>query len=347
MEWHVYPFKQYPGELWADWHYLVTEHHQSNPMLSSDFVRLSVRFFADDIYVARGEQDNKLVALLLLEKGAKGIWRGFKPSQAQVALLVMDKSSSPHIHLLSAAIPGFCLKVDIFGLDSSEHSAWIERAKNKQRYATNVQLERFADFTQYWLLRPKNLRKNISRYFHKLEADGLSVRYVTVTEPKKIKNAVDRYGMLESAGWKGKNGSALHPSNVQGQFYRELLGSCAENQLALVFETYLNDELTASRLCVLCENKFVILKTTFDEAYRKYSLGKLNLYKLIEYVHQSVNCTHIDFYTNASKDQIDWATDQRPMFNITIYGHRIVDKVLAALLDMRARLKLQAKADKS
>ncbi|WP_416308733.1 GNAT family N-acetyltransferase [Neptunicella sp. SCSIO 80796] len=347
MQWQVFPIQQYPTDLWQDWQHLADQHHAGNPMLGSIFVKLLVEFFGTELYVARGEQDSNLVALMLLEKGRKGIWRGFKPSQAQITLLVMDKEISPCIYQLPSVLPGLCLKIDIFGLDSSEHSVWIDAAKNKQHYATNVQLKRFKEFTQYWHPRPKNLRKNISRYFNKLETDECSVNYVAITKPEDIKRSVDRYGILESAGWKGKNGTALHPSNLQGQFYRELLNLSAEAGSALVFETYLNDELSASRLCIFCDNKFVILKTTFDEDFKKYSLGKLNLYKLIEYVHQSVTCTHIDFYTNASKEQIDWSTEQRPMYNISIYPNHLIDKLMPMLSTMRSKLKQLARVQAS
>jgi hypothetical protein len=344
MQWNVYPLAEYPDELWQDWQNLVQQHHQSNPMLCADFVQLLVEYFSKDVYVAKGEQDNQLSALLLLEKGKRGIWQGFKPSQAQVALFVLDQSKDPQLHLLPAKCPSLCIKIDLFSLDPDEHGNVIQTANSKQCYATNVLLQRCSDFNAYWQQRPKNLRKNISRYFNKLESDKCAVRYEAVTDAELIKSAVDRYGILESAGWKGKNATALHPSNTQGQLYRRLLSLCAENDAAIVFETYLNEQLSASRLCIFCDHKFVILKTTFDENYKKYSLGKLNLYKLIEHFNQHLESDHIDFYTNASKEQIDWSSEQRPMYNISVYANRIIDKLIPALLTMREKLKHQKKA---
>lgn len=347
MQWNVYPLAEYPNELWQDWQRLVEQHHQSNPMLCSDFVRLLVEYFADEIYVARGEQNHKLGALLLLEKGHRGVWRGFKPSQAQVALFVLDPDITPQLHLMPAKCPGFCVKIDFFSIDPNEHSTVIKEINDKQHYATNVLLQRFTEFSQYWQQRPKNLRKNISRYFNKLDTDGCEVHYEAITTTSDIGAAVDRYGILESSGWKGKNGTALHPSNSQGQFYRTLLEQYAKRQSAVVFETYLNDELTASRLCIFCQHKFVILKTTFDESYKKYSLGKLNLYKLVEHVHQHIDCSHIDFYTNASKEQIDWSTEQRPMYNLSVFGNGVVSKLIQTLLALRTRLYSPKKVNAS
>jgi len=41
-----------------------------------------------------------------------------------------------------------------------------------------------------------------------------------------------RYGILESAGWKGKSGTSIHPENIQGAFYDEVLQSFAPNRQA-------------------------------------------------------------------------------------------------------------------
>lgn len=44
-----------------------------------------------------------------------------------------------------------------------------------------------------------------------------------VTDPAGVAAALADYGALESAGWKAGTGTAIHPDNAQGRFYRRML----------------------------------------------------------------------------------------------------------------------------
>lgn len=349
MQWNVYSLDQYPNELWQDWQQLVMQHHQSNPMLCSDLVRLLVEYFADEVYVARGEQNKQLVALLLLEKGKRGVWRGFKPSQAQVALFVSDQSVPLQVNLLPAKCPSLCIKIDLFSVDPLEHSNLLADIApvHIDTYAQNIRIDINSDFEKYWEGRPRKLRQNVNRYQNRLSREVGDYIIKSFDDPKGILEATDRYGLLEAQGWKGKLGTALHPSNLQGQFYREFLGLMAKNNSAIVFEMWLNDELIASRLCLNSSIMLVTLKTTFDEKLKKHAVGRILLKELLEFVFKQQFVKKIDFYTNATSDQIDWSTEQRPMYNISVFGDGTITKLIQALLALRNKFQSSPKVNVS
>ena len=75
-------------------------------------------------------------------------------------------------------------------------------------------------FDDYWSKRGRNLRQNLKRQRNRLERESVETRMTVVEDPNLIADSVDRYGALESAGWKGREGTSLHPDNAQGKFYR-------------------------------------------------------------------------------------------------------------------------------
>lgn len=339
MDWHVFPLESYPSSLWDDWKSLVVEHHKSNPMLDANFVSLLVAYYGKDVFVAKGMVGTQLNALLLLQNSGLGRWRLFKPSQAQIALFACSQNQAVSVNKLISAIPGYCIKLDLFGLDPNEHATILQELLDKQVYATNIHVNFSSDFEDYWTSRSKNLRKNINRYINRLKSDECVVEYQDVVVAPDCLAAVDRYGMLESQGWKGVNGTSLHPANTQGQLYREFIEVMAGTGKCLIYETYLNQELVASRLCVYSEDKFVILKTTFNEDLKKYALGRLNLHSLLEYIATNLNVKQVDFYTNASKEQKDWSTDQCEMYNASMYRNAVIRVSVKLASTMKKQFK--------
>lgn len=337
MKWNVFQIEEYPGSLWQDWQTIVDKAHCGNPMLEKSFVKLLVEFYGQDIYVARAMKGEQLTALTLLEKHKRVIWRGFKPSQCQIALYVTLESQDQNLSGLVKAIPGSCLKLDLYAIDPLEQSPLLESipASGRSEFATNIQTRFNGSFDEYWLQRPKKLRQNISRYDKRVSREVGTPEFHIVTDPEAICDATDRYGMLESQGWKGKNLTALHPGNLQGQFYRNLMLAYAKKNEAAVFEFYLDNMLVASRLTIFSDRMMIALKTTYDETYKKHAIGRLLLHKVIEHLFQKKYTQVIDFYTNATKEQLEWATEQRTMYNGSIFGNSGIAMMVFSLAKIK------------
>ncbi len=340
LQWQIEPISYNIEQLWVDWQALFVNCHDHNPMLDTRFIQPLFHYFPANVFIVRGIIKNQIAAILLLEKSTFGSWKNYMPSQSQLALVLVKTSVDFNFKELMASLGGGIFKLDIFSLDPQEHSSIINDVKQPEVYAQNITLQIDSSFEDYWRARPKRLRKDISKNLNRLAKDKIEVVHKTIDEPYQIKLAVDRYGMLESQGWKGKSGTAIHPANTQGQFYRALLDGFAQNRQAQVFESYIEQKLVASRLCVFNKDTLIILKTTFDEEYSYYALGNLNRFKLIESLFEYKKSKCVDFYTNASKEQLYWSTEQRSMYNATCYRNAFIEGAATVTKQAKRWLKL-------
>lgn len=69
------------------------------------------------------------------------------------------------------------------------------------------------------------------------------------SEPDDIAQAIADYGLLESAGWKAEGGTAIHPDNAQGRFYRAMLENFCRQGRGRVYRYRFDDKVVAVDLC--------------------------------------------------------------------------------------------------
>ena len=131
----------------------------------------------------------------------------------------------------------------------------------------------------------------------------MAVEWRQYAEPDAIVAAVDRYSVLESAGWKGRNGTALHPDNLQGEFFRRVMQRFAHRASARVWELWIDGQLAASRLAIGTPDMLVMLKTTYDEQLARYAPGMLLLRQVIEtYEKLSLGTAYSDLARQVKED---------------------------------------------
>ena len=341
QQWSLKTAAQIDETDYAQWQQLVDEYHQGNPILSAQFVKLLLEFFCSDYYLTSCIEGDATKCMLLIQKRKFGIWQVVQPSQAPLALIVGHTNFTPSFSALLQKLPNLAFRLDFICLDPLEHGQLLELLKNHAvvHSMKNIRVAAEQDFDVYWAERSKNLRKNIKRYQHRIESDQKALRFIVYTDPLAMSSAVGRYGLLESKGWKGKNGTALHPSNSQGVFYQTYLATCDQsNSTPFVMELYLNEDLIASRLCCFNENIFTILKTAYDEDFKNYAPGRLLLAEVIKYVLDKKISKTIDFYTNATEEQIDWASDVRTMYKASYYKNSIIKNLTATISHIKRKI---------
>lgn len=346
--WQVQLFDRNDLQFFADWTLLSNSYHGNNQLLGTEFLTSLLAYFNHTpLYQVRAIRQGQVQCLMLLKQRNKLIWELYKPSQAQVGLLLINPAFTPDITALLRALPGIAARIDFLSLDPAEHQALINTLNKQQLafYATNMQITLQDGFDSYWQLRSKNLRKNMSRYENRLQRENTTIDFRQISSAQHIKAAVDRYGMIESKGWKGKLGTALHPSNRQGQFYRDFLYQLAQQNNAVVYEYYIQDRLVASRLCCIKQDMLIILKTTFDEEFKSFALGRLLLKQILHTLFDNNSIKVVDFYTNASAEQLEWATNTRSIYNGTVYAKNIAGKTLQLLTKLKQKLKKKTVAE--
>jgi CelD/BcsL family acetyltransferase involved in cellulose biosynthesis len=310
----------YPGELWRDWDRLNNAYNDAHPMMDSRFVSRLVEHFPAPIDVVAARQGGEPVFLLLVESGGRIVTSLYGPSQTQLALALMPRRATIPFTGIFNALPLSVIRLDMYALDPLYHAALVAQKEGQlESGALNMVIDTRGGFDQYWSARPKNLRKNISRYSNRIGRAFGEYQFRVVSAPSDMHAAVGRYAAVESSGWKGKAGTALEPGNTQEVFYSGVMQAFAADAQAWVFELYLGEALAASRLCIANREQLIILKTTYDEQYSDYAAGRILLYETLRYVFEQRISARVDFYTNATRDQLEWATDSRTMYNLSMY----------------------------
>lgn len=318
-KWIILPITAF-ADFTQQWDELNERLYRSHPMLDSRFVRALINHFAStDTYLAvypanLTSPDN----LLLLQPAKPGVWQTFLPSQAQIAPVLCG--FAPSLVDLPGALPGLVLAIDLLCQDPLYSFSTDElNALEVINHVTTINIDLHADFAAYWQQRSKNLKHNINRYFKRLSKNATTYQINVINKADQLLQALDRYGELESSGWKGATGTAINSQNVQGRFYAELLLAFAATNQAEIVEISINGQLAASRMLILNGDMLIIVKTTYDEQLAVYAPGRLLLYLLIEREFTLKRVQTIEFYTNATIDQIGWCTGQRDIKHLMLY----------------------------
>lgn len=334
---------QPPADWWPQWDALNGRYFAGHPLLSAAMARsLITHCPAAAMCYATLRRGSDVEALAVLSKRAGGRWTIFTPSQAPLSLVLVDPGlAQPYAALSSllSSMPGFGLSLDVPALDPSLLPAETAGGPCVERVSlgTTIQVAQTDTFEAYWNTRSRDLKQNVRRYFKRAAEAGTPCRLERVTEPGKIGAAVDRYGLLESEGWKGKDGTALHPDNVQGRLYRELLESFAQQGNAIAYELYAGDKFAASRLMISGPRMHVMLKTTYSESMRQHAPGRLLLYLALEDLLKAPQARPVEFFTRANQDLLTWATGTRELFSSTIYRNAAVQFAVGLRRRMQAR----------
>jgi hypothetical protein len=334
--WTIAASPRVDARWWAEWDCLNDTHLQSHPLLSSRWARnLVASFGSTELRFARLRlRDGQPLAAAILQPAGFGCWRVFCPAQAAVALLVFDRAAAQSTQCLQRLLrhlPGVGLVLDVPYQDGPY--SWVEPREHacihRVSLRTTIRISSPQGLEKYWTDRPKELRDNVRRRQRKANEEGLQLRLEAVTESPLIGAAVDRYGELESRGWKGREGTAVSPINVQGRFYRAIMEEYAQSGDACVFELWAGQRLAASRIVIRGPTMHVILKTTFDENLRNFAPGHLQLYEMLRTILADEKGRIVELYTKATRDWLLWATDTRSIDDISIYRSSLVANLVA------------------
>jgi hypothetical protein len=340
MTWTLYPARTGMAELAAEWDDCNRRLCRGHPYLDTGFLGPLVECFAGkDARLAVHRGPAGADAMLLLEAPRRGICSTFLPSQAQLGPVLL--AGPEPLRDLPAALGG-TLAVDLLCQDP-EYSPLPALSPGPTHeissHVTTVAACLEGTFDSYWQGRSRKLREQMRRSLRKLEEAGLAVRLDAVTEPGQVRAAVDRYGLLESRGWKGKAGTAIHPDNVQGRFYREVLARFAARGRGTVYELYFGGELAASELQIANDFMAIGLKTSYDETLSPaYSPGRLVHYLLLQRRFAEQELRVLEYYTNATADTMRWSTARRPITHHRIYRSAMLASVVRGCRRLKERV---------
>jgi CelD/BcsL family acetyltransferase involved in cellulose biosynthesis len=321
MKWKFVPAAQLDRHLGA----LEALNAQSagSPLLSADFVLpLLQEFGTGKEILALCETADGPLALALLAPLGRGMWETFQPSQCPLGAWLQRAEApiQPLVASLMAALPGFALAIGITQQDPD----LLPRPAGGDCIATldyirtaRITLE--GSFAKYWEARGKNLKQNMKKQRNRLEKEGIKASLDVLTAPGDIAQAIADYGQLESAGWKAEGGTAIHPDNAQGRFYRAMLENFCRQGRGRVYRYRFNDKVVAVDLCVEGNASLIILKTTHDESLKVYSPAFLMRQEAFGRLFEEQRIRRIEFYGKLMEWHTKWTDEVRTMYHVNCF----------------------------
>ncbi|MEM6638917.1 MAG: GNAT family N-acetyltransferase [Pseudomonadota bacterium] len=339
MNWTLHPWQAF--EQFEDrWQALCEQRYFGHPLLDVRWVRNVLKHFADDT-VKLAVADGPIEAMAIVSPAGRLSSQTFTPSQIPMAMLIADTDELDASSL--ARLAATCRTElfaalhfdDLYHPTLSTASAEIERVP----YATTMSMRIEGSFEAYWQARAKNLRGNVRRYFRFANEDDLPPHFAILSSVDDVVRGLARYGDIESRGWKAAEGTNIHIDNEQGHFYRDVLSDFAATGAARVFEMSFGDMLVGSFLVIQSGTVAVLLKTTYDEEYKKYAPGRLLLHDVLKAYFEDQSIRDFEFYTKANKVQLQWSTHSRPIDHVNVYRRRPVAHLHRAVRSVVERVR--------
>ena len=297
--------------------------HSGNPALEPRFVLPLLEHFGDGTeLLATASAGAEPLAMAILGRTAPGCWQTFQPSQMPLGPWLQQPGLAPAelVHGLFPALPGFPLLIGITQLDPEI----LARPASTPSLATldyirTARITVAGSFEAYWEARGKNLRHNMKRQRARLEKEGVKTRLEVLTARQDIEKAITDYGLLESAGWKAAGNTAIAADNVQGRFYRSMLEGFAADGKARVYRYRFNERIVAVDLCIVGAGTLIILKTTYDEAYKAVSPAFLMREEAFRKIFDNKEVERIEFYGKVMEWHTRWTDEIRTMYHVNRY----------------------------
>jgi CelD/BcsL family acetyltransferase involved in cellulose biosynthesis len=105
---------------------------------------------------------------------------------------------------------------------------------------------------------------------------------VIVEAPSNLDYELARGFAVEASGWKGASGTAIISDPRTETFYREVASSFAERDELRLSRVVLDGHWAAFDLCVLYRRRLYLLKTGYDERFRRLAPGLVMRLSTIE-----------------------------------------------------------------
>lgn len=306
----------------ADWDRLNRERGDL-PFLSAAAVCHALAVFgAGEEALLSGLLNGKVVAMFVLAPQGRWRWQTFQPSQmplgAWVALSELKLPQLAEGLVRAAALPSLVLSVT--QVDSRYEPRGDDTARlTFHEYIDTGWIDVQGTFETYWAARGKNLRQNLRKQRNKLAAEGTSTEMRVLCDVADMAPALVRYGALESSGWKAGEGTAIHPDNAQGRFYRHLLEDGAARGEAAVYEYLLGGRTVAMNLCLKRAGQLIVLKTTYDESLKTLSPASMLREEELQSIFGGSEFQRIEYYGRL----MDWHTkltdNKRSIYHLTCF----------------------------
>jgi CelD/BcsL family acetyltransferase involved in cellulose biosynthesis len=191
------------------------------------------------------------------------------------------------------------------------------------------------------------LRGKLRHIRRELDAQGgIEFRHVDRAD----RAALDRFYALESAGWKGREGSAIVSRPNTRQFYDEISKSAEQFGYLCMYSLEFNGGLLAAHFGLSYRGRYFSPKLAYNEKLPQYAPGHLIVSEILQDC-ASRGISEYDITGPNDEWKMKWTTQARPKFNYFIFrrgfhgalAHAVRFRVRPAVKKLLQRLGLANK----
>ena len=301
-------------------------------LLDSGFVSPLLKNFANgEVLFGYNAAPSEPGAVLLISRG-KGRWETFQPSQAPLGLFLLGNpdANGAALQQLTRKLPGYALELSVLQQDPDYSAVPLAESRpglERLDYIQTARITMTGDFEQYWKQRGSNLRHNLARRRRRMAEKNLTGELIARRAPGEVADAIREYGRLESAGWKGKDGTAVNLENAQGRFYRDTFEYFCGRGEAVIYQFVVDGKIVASDLCLVRDNMMVVLKTAYDEALNEFSPALMMREDIMKELFAENRVRVIEFYGRVMEWHTRWTEEVRTLYHVNCLRHLWVDSL--------------------
>jgi CelD/BcsL family acetyltransferase involved in cellulose biosynthesis len=148
----------------------------------------------------------------------------------------------------------------------------LNRYEVVERESVSPIVETVGTFEAWRKLTKPNWHSNIPRLARKLQREH-DAEFLIVQVPTDLTGELDMGLRVEASGWKGEQKTAIQSSPDTERFYRTVAQSFHDRGQLRLSRIVLADGCAAFDFCLLHGRRLYLLKTGFDERFRKLSPG--------------------------------------------------------------------------
>jgi hypothetical protein len=340
MSWSFAPAADFAA--WAArWEALHRE-CAASPLLAADFVQpLLAEFGGGGELLACYQRDGRIEAMTVVAPLGRAAWATFQPAQAPIGIWLQRQGLAREV--LAAALlqrlPGYPLVLGLLECDPALAPRPPDAGGVRTLdYIDTARITLAGGFDSYWGRRGKNLRANLKKQRARLHKEGVATRLEICRAPHQVAAAVADYGRLESAGWKGREGTAVAADDAQGRFYRAMLENFCARGAGSIYRYWFDGRLVATDLCIEDGEQIVVLKTAYDETVDSgLSPALLMREEQCRQLFDEARLARIEFYGRVMEWHTRWTDEVRTLYHVNCYRW-------PALARLHARLQARRRA---
>ncbi|GJL63546.1 MAG: hypothetical protein NPIRA04_22000 [Nitrospirales bacterium] len=326
MNWTFYKghevFQNYQ-EQWDN----LNANTDNHVLLDSKFWGALIKYFSNEKTLLGISNNREYPGMVLVENVGLGMWSTFQPSQAPIGpiLLGNPRNIEEQMRGILKSLPGYALGLGVTQQDP--HFGVFDAVETHERvevksYMKTARIPIHGDFETYWNKRANDLRGNVRKRLRRLEREGLCPSIDVLQVPEDMRRGIQEYGRMEASGWKGREGTAVTPDNLQGQFYQHLLEQMCQANEGVIYTLRFNEKPVAQKICLRRNGMIVFLKMAYDETYRHLSPGYILQYEILKRLFNDKEIEYVETYGRVNEGWTDkWTNDFRMMYHINYFRH--------------------------